>query len=87
MKIPTAVPSTYYSWQVIAISSSEGSNFVAFFEAKSLFDLQREEAYILTDWTKYHTWEDGRSNYAWDLSALNDYMMTYSNQGLQLQGN
>ena len=40
--------------------------------------------YILTDWTGYHTWEDGRSNYAWDLSALNANMMTYSHLGQSL---
>ena len=40
--------------------------------------------YILTDWTGYHTWEDGRSNYAWDLAALNSNMMTYQNLGQAL---
>ncbi len=40
--------------------------------------------YILTDWSSYHGWEDGYSNYAWDLSALNDNVMTYANLGNEL---
>ena len=38
----------------------------------------------MEDWTTYHTWEDGRSNYAWDLSAINSELMTYSGQGHNL---
>ena len=41
------------------------------------YDLQGEDVYILTDWSTYHSWEDGRSNYAWDLASLNSNMMTY----------
>ena len=40
--------------------------------------------FILEDWTRYHAWEDGRSNYAWDLSAINSELMTYSGQGQNL---
>jgi len=39
------------------------------------------ELYILTGWDGYHLWEDGRGNYAWDIAALNQYMMTYSFPG------
>ena len=42
------------------------------------------DIYILTDWSRYHRWEDGRSNYAWDLSVLNENKMTYSNHGSNL---
>ena len=45
---------------------------------------QGDEVYILTDWSTYHTWEDGRSDYGWDLSALNSNMMTYSYYGTRL---
>ena len=45
---------------------------------------QEHDIYILTDWSRYHRWEDGRSNYAWDLSALNENKMTYSNHGSNL---
>ena len=41
------------------------------------YDLLGEDVYILTDWSTYHSWEDGRSNYAWDLASLNSNMMTY----------
>lgn len=41
------------------------------------------EIYILTGWDSYHTWEDGRGNYAWDIAALTPYMMTYSFPGEQ----
>ena len=37
--------------------------------------------FILTGWEFYHLGEDGRGNYAWDISALNEYMMTYSGLG------
>ena len=39
------------------------------------------EVWISTSWDKYHPWEDGRGNYAWDLGALNSNMMSYSGQG------
>ena len=54
------------------------------------------EAWISQSWGGYHEWEDGRfkeffilcglsishrSNYAWDLGALNSNMMSYSNYG------
>merc|ERR1712126_413026 len=39
------------------------------------------EIWISRDWTGYHAWEDGRSNYAWDIGALNDNMMSYSGLG------
>merc|ERR1719510_2097261 len=39
------------------------------------------EVWISTGWDKYHQWEDGRGNYAWDLGALNTNMMSYSGQG------
>lgn len=39
------------------------------------------ETYIAEAWTTYHSWEDGRSNYAWDLEALNNNLMTYSRFG------
>jgi len=42
------------------------------------------EVYILEDWTTYHAWEDGRSNYAWDLAKLNNNMMTYAHFGNKL---
>ena len=45
------------------------------------FKIQGEDVYILTDWSTYHTWEDGRSNYAWDLASLNTNMMTYTGYG------
>ena len=38
----------------------------------------------MEDWTRYHAWEDGRSNYAWDLSAINSSFMTYSGKGENL---
>ena len=34
--------------------------------------------WISRDWTGYHSWEDGRGNYAWDIGALNTNMMSYS---------
>ena len=34
--------------------------------------------WISRDWTGYHSWEDGRGNYAWDIGALNSNMMSYS---------
>ena len=37
--------------------------------------------WISTAWDKYHPWEDGRGNYAWDLGALNSNMMSYSGYG------
>ena len=46
--------------------------------------MKEHDIYILTDWSRYHRWEDGRSNYAWDLSALNSNKMTYSNLGQNL---
>ena len=39
------------------------------------------EIWISRAWDSYHTWEDGRSNYAWDLGALNQNMMSYSHFG------
>lgn len=42
------------------------------------------ETWISTAWESYHRWEDGRSNYAWDLAALNANMMSYSNLGKKL---
>jgi len=39
------------------------------------------EVWISTSWDKYHPWEDGRGNYAWDLGALNANMMSYSGYG------
>ena len=39
---------------------------------------------ILEDGTNYHRWEDGRSNYAWDLTALNPNKMTYKGLGKNL---
>merc|ERR1719210_1280414 len=39
------------------------------------------EVWISTSWDKYHPWEDGRGNYAWDLGALNANMMSYSGVG------
>ena len=39
------------------------------------------EVWISTSWDKYHPWEDGRGNYAWDLGALNSNMMSYSGYG------
>jgi len=39
------------------------------------------EVWISTSWDKYHPWEDGRGNYAWDLGALNSNMMSYSSVG------
>jgi len=39
------------------------------------------EIWISRDWTGYHTWEDGRGNYAWDMGALNSNMMSYRNLG------
>jgi len=41
----------------------------------------REETWISRAWDSYHTWEDGRGNYAWDIGALNTNMMSYSNYG------
>jgi len=46
--------------------------------------IEGEDVYILTDWSTYHTWEDGRSNYAWDLASLNTNMMTYTGYGTRL---
>jgi len=39
------------------------------------------EVWISRAWDNYHLWEDGRSNYAWDLGALNNQMMSYSHYG------
>lgn len=39
------------------------------------------EVWISRAWDSYHLWEDGRSNYAWDLGALNSQMMSYSHYG------
>jgi len=39
------------------------------------------EVWISQSWGGYHQWEDGRSNYAWDLGALNSDMMSYSHFG------
>jgi len=39
------------------------------------------EVWVSCGWGGYHTWEDGRSNYAWDLGALNSQMMSYSHFG------
>jgi len=39
------------------------------------------EVWISRAWDSYHLWEDGRSNYAWDLGALNSQMMSYSHFG------
>ena len=54
------------------------------------------EVWISQGWAGYHLWEDGRcgehslclltkamfrSNYAWDMGALNSNMMSYSNYG------
>jgi len=41
------------------------------------------EVWISRAWDSYHLWEDGRSNYAWDLGALNSQMMSYSHYGTQ----
>ena len=46
---------------------------------------QGEETYILESSDSYHTWEDGRGNYAWDLSAINSNMYTYSGYGSRLR--
>ena len=46
---------------------------------------QGEETYILEHSDSYHTWEDGRGNYAWDLSAINSNMYTYSGYGSRLR--
>ena len=40
---------------------------------------------ILEDGTNYHRWEDGRSNYAWDLTALFSNKMTYKRLGKDLE--
>ena len=40
--------------------------------------------YILEHDESYHRWEDGRSNYAWDLGTLNSQMYEYSNLGKNL---
>ena len=37
--------------------------------------------WISRAWDSYHTWEDGRGNYAWDMGALNDNMMSYAGLG------
>jgi len=39
------------------------------------------EVWISADWDGYHAWEDGRSNYAWDLGALNSNMLSYEHYG------
>ena len=39
------------------------------------------EVWISRAWDSYHTWEDGRSNYAWDMGALNSNMMSYNHFG------
>jgi len=39
------------------------------------------EVWISQSWGGYHQWEDGRSNYAWDLGALNSNMLSYSHYG------
>jgi len=39
------------------------------------------ETWISRGWDAYHLWEDGRGNYAWDIGALNDNMMSYSGYG------
>jgi len=39
------------------------------------------EVWISRAWDSYHTWEDGRSNYAWDMGALNNQMMSYAHFG------
>ena len=39
------------------------------------------ESWILRAWDSYHTWEDGRGNYAWDLGGLNSNMMSYEGMG------
>jgi len=43
------------------------------------------EIWISGGWSGYHTWEDGRGNYAWDIGALNNNMMSYSNYGTRNQ--
>jgi len=42
------------------------------------------EVWISNAWGGYHAWEDGRSNYAWDIGALNNNMMSYENFGTRL---
>ena len=39
------------------------------------------EVWISSAWDSYHAWEDGRSNYAWDMGALNSNMMSYEHYG------
>lgn len=39
------------------------------------------ETWISRAWDSYHTWEDGRGNYAWDIGALNTNMMSYTGYG------
>jgi len=39
------------------------------------------EVWISAAWDSYHAWEDGRSNYAWDMGALNSNMLSYNNYG------
>jgi len=39
------------------------------------------EIWISSAWDSYHRWEDGRSNYAWDIGALNNNMMSYNHYG------
>ena len=39
------------------------------------------ESWISRAWDTYHTWEDGRGNYAWDIGALNSNMMSYEYYG------
>lgn len=39
------------------------------------------ESWILRAWDSYHTWEDGRGNYAWDLGALHPSMLSYEGLG------
>jgi len=39
------------------------------------------ESWILRAWDSYHTWEDGRGNYAWDLGALHPTMLSYQGLG------
>ena len=41
------------------------------------------EVWISAAWDSYHAWEDGRSNYAWDLGALNSNMLSYNHYGTQ----
>ena len=45
------------------------------------------ESFILCSWLSYHLWEDGRSNYAWDLAALgaDDFFTYEAGPGYELE--